>query len=132
MVGDDYIPFESYINDFFGSRITVIGVGTVHLPTKTSPHRNGPALTGTLKLKNVLHVPSFRCNIIGNGVRDDYIVEMRPGGASKGTITDPSTGRAVAYFKPDAEDNPFWAVQLRAPPVGPAVGPWSFRAGQDY
>jgi hypothetical protein len=63
--GDDYTPFESYIRSIDGSELKVIGIRTVALLTKVSPNKTRPRSHGTLRLINVLHVPSVFCNIVG-------------------------------------------------------------------
>ncbi|KAH7230882.1 hypothetical protein BKA59DRAFT_535803 [Fusarium tricinctum] len=121
--GDDYMPFESYVRSADGSELKVIGIGTVALLTKASPNRTGPRSHGTLRLTNVLHVPSAICNIIGQPVVERYNIITR---GIEGTITDLSDGRSVAYFKRQMEAAKNFEIRLSGPPIGPKVGPSPF------
>lgn len=74
--GEDYRPISSrvgciYVDDG-GS--PVIGIGTVELPTKSHPNKRGSAAHSTLRLENVLHVPSAVCNVVGGPIFDDHDV----------------------------------------------------------
>ncbi|KAL5366367.1 hypothetical protein BJX96DRAFT_31768 [Aspergillus floccosus] len=133
--GDDYIPFESFVQNMFGGTVPVIGIGSVDLPTKTSPTKTGPRSHGILRLKNVLHAPSLFCNIIGRPILDDYMVECGtpkdPSGSS-GSVTRRYDGRTVAYFKPQIGQVRLWEVRLSGPPVGPRVGRSPFKASGHY
>jgi len=120
---DDYVSLSSALNSATGTPIKVIGIGTVDLPTKTSPNRNGPRSHGTLRLTNVLHAPSIICNIIGSPVLNDYHVCTSFSKTCSGSIRRLSDDRLVAYFKPTAQAVRFFQVRLSGPPVGPKVGP---------
>ncbi|KAJ9412559.1 hypothetical protein FOXG_17080 [Fusarium oxysporum f. sp. lycopersici 4287] len=124
--GDDYVSLNSAINSMTGTLIEVIGIGTVDLPTKASPNRNGPRSHGTLRLRNVLHAPSIICNIIGSPVLDDYHVVTLVSGTSSGSIHRLSDSRRIAYFMPAPQAARFFQVRLSGPPVGPKVGPPPF------
>ncbi|KAI8404412.1 hypothetical protein FOFC_15907 [Fusarium oxysporum] len=130
--GDDYVSLNSAINSTTGTPIKVIGIGTVDLPTKTSPNRNGPRSHGTLRLKNVLHAPSIICNIIGSPVLNDYHVFTSFSETSSGSIHRLSDGRRIAYFKPATQAARFFQVRLSGPPVGPKVGPPPFDPSTKY
>jgi hypothetical protein len=84
-------------------QIPVIGFETVQIRTKRSPGQYGCKSHATMKLKNVLHIPSLVCNIIGmpDSFLEDYKVKvsMRSTRTSKGTIMD-HDGRSIAYFSP--------------------------------
>ncbi|KAI9162894.1 hypothetical protein HJFPF1_04489 [Paramyrothecium foliicola] len=125
--GDDYIPFQSSITHaFLGGTVQVVGVGTVNLPTKVSLKKTGPRSHATVCLKQVLHVPTVICNIIGNPIMDDHNVTM---GGDDGHIYNIAQNRPVAFFKPGAR---FFEVRLSGPPVGPKVGPSPFDESMNY
>ncbi|EXA29337.1 hypothetical protein FOVG_19161 [Fusarium oxysporum f. sp. pisi HDV247] len=127
--GDDYTPFESYVRSADGSELKVIGIGTVTLLTKVSPNKTGPRSHGTLRLTNVLHVPSVVCNIIGQPILEGYNIITR---GIEGTITNLSDGRSVAYFKRQIEAASHFEVRLSGPPIGPKVGPSPFKPSEVY
>jgi hypothetical protein len=112
------------------SKLPAIGFGTVEIRTKRSPGRNGRDAHATLKLKNVLHVPSSFRNIIGSpdSFFEDYNVLTNSKGTSKGTIVD-HAGRSVAYF--DLKQRLF-SLKLSGPPVGPRVGPHVWKENTAY
>jgi hypothetical protein len=119
---DDYVPFETYMNDLTGNMVVVKGVGTVLLPTKRSPSSSGPGAHCILRLERVLHAPSVVCNILGFPITD-YGVTIKFTPSSSGTITD-ATGRPIAFFDPlDRSGVKLCTVRLSDPPVGPKVGP---------
>nr|CEG04027.1 unnamed protein product [Fusarium acuminatum CS5907] len=123
------MPFESYVRSADGSELKVIGIGTVALLTKASPNRTGPRSHGTLRLTNVLYVPSAICNIIGQPVVDRYNIITR---GIEGTITDLSDGHSVAYFKRQMEAAKNFEIRLSGPPIGPKVGPSPFNPSMMY
>ncbi|OAR01014.1 hypothetical protein LLEC1_02167 [Akanthomyces lecanii] len=119
----DYKPISSVLT----SDAPVIGIGTVHLPVKQTPaarHRGH----GTLTLRNVLHVPSALCNIIGTPLFHDYKVTLAPIPGSDGTISL-SDGTPVGYFAPGRR---LTEVRLSGPPIGPRVGPSPFKPDVHY
>jgi len=124
----DYTPYESVVGDFYGmvkDGLRVEGIGTVELPTKRSPNRSGRDSHGTLRLTNVLHVPSALCNIIGGPILEDYNVTTGSvGKASRGSIKD-QKGRSVAYFD---SRRCLFQVKLRGHPVESNV----LKDGQHY
>lgn len=129
--GDDYVPFESFATGLIGtSKMKVVGVGSVTLPVKTSPNKIGHKSHGKLVLKNVLHIPSSVCNIIGSPILDDYNLNMKPSEASMGTIID-LNGKAMAYFKPARQSQRF-ELRLSGPPIGPRLGPSPFDPSAHY
>lgn len=118
--GEDYVPFESALTDWFGHRVQVVGVGTVNLLTKRVPRKTGQDAHGTLRLLNVVHAPDACCNIIGGPIVELYDVMSGPDdGMSKGTIKE-RDGRPIAYFRSDRR---LFNVRLSGPPIGPRVGP---------
>lgn len=129
--GDDYVPFGSFATGLIeGSEMKVVGIGSVTLPVKTSPGKIGHKSHGTLVLKNVLHIPSSICNIIGNHISDDYNLNTQPSTACMGTITD-RNGKAMAYFKPAHQSRRF-ELRLSGPPIGPQLGPSPFDPSGHY
>ncbi|KAL6404993.1 hypothetical protein AUP68_11833 [Ilyonectria robusta] len=108
----------------------VVGVGSVTLPVKTSPDKIGEKSHGKLVLKNVLHIPSSVCNIIGSPILDDYNLDTKTSEASMGTIMD-LDGKAMAYFKPARQSQRF-EVRLSGPPIGPRLGPSPFDPSGHY
>ncbi len=129
----EYTPFKTFATTLYGDgQLQALGVGVVHLPVKLSPKRSGPRSHGTLKLCNVLHIPSSICNIVGNGSTGDY-ASVTFGGlddGSKGAMYD-RDGRRVAYFV-DKPNSGLCMLRLSGPPVGPSVGPSSFDKGKRY
>ncbi|KAJ2980114.1 hypothetical protein NQ176_g2835 [Zarea fungicola] len=81
----------------------------------------------TLKLRNVLHVPSTVCNIIGQPIEDEYGVVLS-GDRKSGRITL-RDGSPVAFFSPEAR---FLEVRLSGPPIGPRVAESPFQPGMQY
>ncbi|KAG7289124.1 hypothetical protein NEMBOFW57_005487 [Staphylotrichum longicolle] len=115
-----YTPFQTYITSHSGDSVDAIGVGDVVLPVKLFPHLHGKRAHGTLRLRNVLHVPSALCNIVGGPVTDDY-AGMQLGGlgdSGRDAVIMDIDGRRLAYFTRAR----FWVVKLSGPPVGPVVG----------
>ncbi|RTE67980.1 hypothetical protein BHE90_017643, partial [Fusarium euwallaceae] len=128
--GADYTPLNSMVGHLMGGIQTpVVGIGTVELPVKRSPRATGPRSHGILRLRDVLHVPTGICNVIGSPILDEYDIHT---GSSmqniKGTIID-KQGRTVAYFEPRGK---FLQVRLSGPPVGPRVGTTPFDPSAMY
>ncbi|SPO04349.1 uncharacterized protein DNG_07034 [Cephalotrichum gorgonifer] len=121
----DYQPLNSTVTSYIlkGSGSPVVRIGTVELPVKRSPRATGARAHGILRLRNVLHVPTATCNVIGNPILDEYRVTMSGSRQdTKGAIVD-RRGRNVANFDPRAI---LFQVRLSGPPVGPRVGPSPF------
>ncbi|KAJ5584608.1 uncharacterized protein N7459_004408 [Penicillium hispanicum] len=130
--GDDYTPFASSFHDISGNMIEVVGVGSVTLPTKTSPRQTGPSSHGILRLKQVLHAPGALCNLIGGPITDDHGVVTFVSDGSSGFITKGPEGHPVAYFKPQGGNVVLLEVSLSEPPIGPRVGPSPFHPSGLY
>ncbi|KAF4984518.1 hypothetical protein FZEAL_314 [Fusarium zealandicum] len=128
--GDDYTPLKSTVGSLMVDIHTpVIGIGTVELPVKRSPRATGPRSHGILRLRNVLHIPTSICNIIGSPIEDEYYIITCPSTQDiMGTIRD-KQDRVAAYFKPGDK---FFEVRLSGPPVGPRVGPTPFDPSRMY
>ncbi|KAJ5364030.1 uncharacterized protein N7496_009743 [Penicillium cataractarum] len=112
--GNDYTPFESFLED---GLIKVIGVGTVDLPVKL-----GPDSHSILRLENVLHVPNMFCNIVGDLTRHGY-------GMLVNKFVDEWTNQTVAHL---TVDHDLWVVVLSEFPHGPRVGPSPFEKSTCY
>ncbi|KAJ4006020.1 hypothetical protein NW752_001265 [Fusarium irregulare] len=111
------------------TRTPVVGIGTVELPVKRSPSATGPRSHGILRLRNVLHVPTLICNIIGSPILDEYTVHTGfDDKYTKDTIKD-KHGRDAAYF--GSRLKPF-QVRLSGPPIGPRVGLAPFEVSKLY
>ena len=116
------MPLSTFIRRLdTGERVDVIGVGTVRLPTKASPHLPSSASHTTLFLQRVLHAPNLQVNLIGQtGLENWKAVPRDYDGHTCGYIYD-STNKPVAFFKPTAPPGVF-EVRISGPPVGPPVG----------
>lgn len=118
--GADYRPISSALTSHMASDsggAVVIGIGTVNLCVKTKPdakHRGHSTLT----LRNVLHVPSAVCNIVGAPVLANYQVHLAPSPEAEGKISLPD-GSPVGYFAPGRT---LYELRLSGSPVGPRVG----------
>lgn len=103
----------------------VEGVGTVELPTKRKIRGSGAASHTTLKLAEVLHVPTAICNIIGASKHDEY--DRVETGKSGGFFDE--NGRRIACFD---RSRPLFQIKLSGPPVGPEVGSPALQHGEHY
>ncbi|RII13658.1 hypothetical protein CUC08_Gglean004428 [Alternaria sp. MG1] len=108
----------------------VLGIGTVEIPTKRSPNTSGVSSHASLLLNEVLHVPDFLCNVIGQPLwsTDGYNPTTKSGTKSKGTIKD-SQGRNVAYFHPESS---LIAIKVRSPLDWPKLGPHALKKDRLY
>ncbi|KAK4137912.1 hypothetical protein BT67DRAFT_439130 [Trichocladium antarcticum] len=126
-----YTPFQTYATTFLsGGQLKVIGIGEVQLPVKLFPKRSGAAAHGTLHLRNVLHVPTAFCNIIGGPHTGDYDRTQLGGlgdSGNDGAITA-KDGRRLGYF----DSRGLWVLKLSGPPVGPIVGSPVIKPGEHY
>ncbi|ATY66521.1 hypothetical protein A9K55_000923 [Cordyceps militaris] len=134
--GDDYQTISSVLGVKYASTTlnsAVIGIGTVDLPVKRRPDARGKQSHAVLRLRNVLHVPSCLCNVIGTSLGDNYV--LRPGRDGTREITD-SKGRSVAYLQPSPQPAPcgntLLQLRLSGPPIGPRVGPSPFKPATSY
>lgn len=107
----------------------VIGIGTVEIPVKRRPDARGAQGHGVLRLRNVLHVPSCVCNVIGAPIAKDHVLRAAPGGICQ--ISD-GKGRAAGYFYRLDLPGPLLQLRLSGPPVGPRVGPSPFKPQHKY
>ncbi|OCK81387.1 hypothetical protein K432DRAFT_434185 [Lepidopterella palustris CBS 459.81] len=107
-----YTPIVSKVHSLYiGEEAKVVGIGTVNLRVKKAPGLSGKRSHSTLLLHNVLHVPSFVCNVIG--ITEDF----KPVFSSSGLFDQ--QGRYIAFF--DSRCN-LPVIKLSGPPVGPVVG----------
>lgn len=107
------------------------GIGTVELITKRDPF-DADSHT-TLRLENVLFVPSLLCNVISlSGSKESFSDVQMGFGASdvgcNGKIFDKER-RCVAYFELEA---PLFQVKLWQPPGGCVFGDTVFKEGGNY
>jgi hypothetical protein len=129
-----YTPFISTLDasPLFGNKhVPVLGIGSVEIPTKRSPNTSGVSSHGSLLLHEVLHVPDFLCNVIGQPLMltDGCNATLGSSGTkSAGTIKD-DQGKNVAYFDPKS---PLFAIKVRCPPNGPTLGPHAFKKDVTY
>ncbi|KAM3489543.1 hypothetical protein MY3957_007154 [Beauveria namnaoensis] len=137
--GDDYQTISSALSlqrrSSDSLQLEVIGIGTVELPVKRRPDARGAQSHGVLRLRNVLHVPSGLCNVVGGKalLAADYLVRRGPGGGGIREISD-KNGGAVAYLhQPNARlGGRHLQVRLSGPPIGPRLGPSPFVKGESY
>ncbi|KAF7672522.1 hypothetical protein GT037_009553 [Alternaria burnsii] len=129
-----YTPFTSKVDPslFFnpGNHIPVLGTGTVEIPIKRSPNSSGVSSHASLLLHEVLHVPDFLCNVIGQPLwlTDRYNPIIKSSTKSKGNIKD-SEGKSVAYFHPGS---PLLAIKVRSPLDWPKLGPHALKKDRLY
>ena len=94
-----YTPFNSKVGNLMGGNGSeVVGIGDVDLPTKSHPARNGAAYQKIIPLKNVLHVPSFFCNVFATNVLEGYGLELCNDGLIAGHIFSKSSGARIALI----------------------------------
>lgn len=99
-----------------------LGIGDVDLPVHLFPYRTDPEAHGTLHLRNVLHVPSSYCNIIGSSDTGDYsTVRYEPENQWAEITTEDD--RRLGYF----DNRGLFTLKLSNPPAGVAVGPSAVR-----
>lgn len=82
-----------------------------------------------LRLRNVLHVPSCICNVVGAPITKDYVLRAVPGGVRE--ITD-KKGKAIGYFHQLELPGKPLQLRLSGPPIGPRVGPSPFKPPHSY
>ncbi|KAJ5775901.1 uncharacterized protein N7511_000912 [Penicillium nucicola] len=129
---DDYTPFPTEFKSGFGEKVQVLGIGTVLLPTYAVPPLMGPPSLGIIRLENVLHAPTVRCNIIGSPIIERYNLECHVSSPTASGIISERHGQLVAYFKPVAHVFCHLELQLSDPPFGPVLGPSSLNSSTEY
>ncbi|KLU93062.1 hypothetical protein MAPG_12003 [Magnaporthiopsis poae ATCC 64411] len=126
-----YTPFPTFTTSYVAtSGPEALGIGDVHLPVKLFPKRSGPGAHGTLHLRDVLHVPTSVCNIIGSPGTGDYsgITFAGLGDDGKDGAITAQNGRRLGYFV----GRRLMVLKLSGPPIGPAVGPSALETGTHY
>jgi hypothetical protein len=101
----------------------VLGIGTVELTTKPSPTSDA---TETITLTNVLHVPTYICNAIGQPIVKDHTVIFAKDEAEGGILT--RSGKRLAHTK---ANHMLFAVAV-LPPRDYAFGDSVFKHGRAY
>lgn len=129
----DYRPIKSQLGDIYrigaqGEGQSVIGIGTVHLPVKKSPTATGKDAHGILTLRNVLHVPSNVCNILGSPDDAEFLQLPFTLGPGYSILRD-ARGKEVCYLENISR---FFHLKLSDPPIGPRVGPSPFDPSTHY
>lgn len=113
---NDYRPINSYYTDTLRNQVTdIIGIGTVILPTRSSPRSLQNGMDRVVRLKNVLHAPKVPYNIIGRPILEDHWVTTYNDGSSPSFIAQRATGKAVAYFKPFSMSVNQFELQITTP-----------------
>lgn len=93
------------------------GIGTVVLPVKQSIAGQGHGYDTSLRLENVLYVPDYPCNVVGQPIKAVASIQfssLTPRGAL--VYGD---GSIAAIFMPGRD---FYQVMLRATPGLPGLG----------
>jgi hypothetical protein len=126
-----YHPFNSHITSLYniGAPSLVVGIGTVEFSVKALP---GSFNTSTIELHNVLHVPSYTCNVLGQPIAKVYTIDLggsvHEGGApSRGGLF--LAGKQVAHFQPRPIS--FFSLAI-LPPADCQFGVSPFRGGAAY
>ncbi|KAH6632911.1 hypothetical protein C7974DRAFT_162144 [Boeremia exigua] len=87
---------------------TVEGIGSVEIEVRrivgNAAKRNVGPKNSKIVLRNVLYVPNFICNVMGNPVREDYDISI---GAER-WIMDKKTGRGIGML----DKNPAGLVKI--------------------
>lgn len=109
-----FTPITSQISSTYNTSGTgattfpVQGIGTVTLEVRriigSTAKRNVGPKTSQITLRNVLFVPDFWCNVMGDPVREDYAVSI---GAER-WIMDGKTGRGLGML----DRNPAGLVKI--------------------
>lgn len=95
----DFRPLTSHISSSVGdSSSPVEGIGSVELEVRKlygeAAKRNKGPKNSKVVLRNVLYVPSFLCNVMGNPIREEYDVSI---GAER-WLMDKKTGAGVGLL----------------------------------
>lgn len=105
----DFTPLTSQITSIHtDSKYSVEGVGAVEIEVRrvigNAAKRNVGPKNSKVTLRNVLYVPAFVCNVMGNPVREDYDISI---GAER-WIMDKKTGRGIGML----DKNPAGLVKI--------------------
>ncbi|KAJ4321699.1 hypothetical protein N0V94_002791 [Neodidymelliopsis sp. IMI 364377] len=126
-----YHPFNSQITSLYniGAPSPVVGIGTVEFSVKALSESFN---TCTIELRNVLHVPSYTCNVLGQPIANVYTIDLggsiHEGGApSRGGLF--LAGKQVAHFQPGPIS--FFSLAV-LPPADCQFRASPFRGGAAY
>ena len=99
-----FTPFSSTVTNRNGGTHAVEGIGDVILDVRrmvgaaAKAARAKAIVNSTIVLRDVLYVPTFTCNVLGEPVRQDYDVSI---GVDK-VLMDKNTGRGVGLLERNA------------------------------
>ncbi|KAF9736371.1 hypothetical protein PMIN06_009269 [Paraphaeosphaeria minitans] len=104
-----FTPLTSQITSTHNSSpYAVEGIGSVEIEVRriigNAAKRNVGPKNSKVVLRNVLYVPDFICNVMGNAVREDYDISI---GAER-WIMDKKTGRGIGML----DKNPAGLVKI--------------------
>ncbi|OAF98911.1 uncharacterized protein CC84DRAFT_1169650 [Paraphaeosphaeria sporulosa] len=104
-----FTPLTSQISStHISSTYSVEGIGSVEIEVRriigNAAKRNVGPKNSKVVLRNVLYVPDFICNVMGNTVREDYDISI---GAER-WIIDKKTGRGIGML----DKNPAGLVKI--------------------
>ncbi|KAF2437459.1 hypothetical protein P171DRAFT_183264 [Karstenula rhodostoma CBS 690.94] len=104
-----FAPLTSQINSTHNnSTYAVQGIGSVEIEVRriigNAAKRNVGPKNSKVVLRDVLYVPDFICNVMGNPVREDYDISI---GAER-WIMDKNTGRGIGML----DKNPAGLVKI--------------------
>ncbi|KAK7183465.1 hypothetical protein DPSP01_010571 [Paraphaeosphaeria sporulosa] len=104
-----FTPLTSQISSTHNSSTySVEGIGSVEIEVRriigNAAKRNVGPKNSKVVLRNVLYVPDFICNVMGNTVREDYDISI---GAER-WIMDKKTGRGIGML----DKNPAGLVKI--------------------
>lgn len=129
-----YHSFPSHLKSTYaiGAPIPVLGNGTVKFSVKALPGSFTIYGASTIELHNVLHVPDYFCNVLGQPLADVYQVSLggsvhEGGPPSRGGLA--LNGRQVAHSQPGPIS--FFSLAV-LPPKGMAFGPSAFKNGVSW
>ncbi|KAJ4993681.1 signal sequence receptor alpha subunit [Stagonosporopsis vannaccii] len=129
-----YHNFHSHLSSVYriGAPIPAVGIGSVKLTVKARPDAFTAYGTSTIEIHNVLHVPSYICNVLGRPLASVYQIDLggshdNGGPPSRGRLS--VSGQEIAHFQVDPA-RPFSLAVL--PPEGMHFGPSPFKNGASY
>ena len=112
----DFKPINSTITSTIKSDASPVeGIGSVELEVRKlygeAAKRNKGPKNSKIVLRNVLYVPSFMCNVMGNPIREDYDVSIgaerwlcdKKNGAGVGLLDKTKAGTVKLMLKGQAK-----------------------------
>ena len=112
----DFKPINSTITSTINSDASPVeGIGSVELEVRKlygeAAKRNKGPKNSKIVLRNVLYVPSFMCNVMGNPIREDYDVSIgaerwlcdKKNGAGVGLLDKTKAGTVKLMLKGQAK-----------------------------